>query len=45
MRAMMVLALEEEVMEPAVAEGAQAVEVVLHVVAVMDTAPTMGTRR
>jgi len=42
---MMGLALEEEVTELAAAEGAQAVEEVLHAVADMDTMPALCTRR
>ena len=42
---MMGLALEEEVTEPAAAEGAQAVEEVLRAVADMDTALALCTRR
>ena len=42
---MMGLALEEEVTEPAVAEGAQAVEEVLRAVANVDTALALCIRR
>ena len=42
---MMGLALEEEVMEPAAAEGAQAVEEVLRAVADIDMAPALCIRR